>query len=257
MIPVTLDSTVDALRALGLGDGDTLELHGSLKAIGLVSGGPNTILDAILKVLSHEGTLIMSAQFSTNSEPAHWEHPPVDIEAFDVIRATHPPFKGKESYLHWMGSLAQTLQLKDQTQFSDHPNCAVMALGKHAKWLTMEHPLHRPFGLGSPYEKAIQLKSKVLLIGVDYDVLSGLHVAETLSDKRPYHLESATVLVNGKTKRIKILEPDIDSELFPALGKAYEKTVAIPTVTLGNATLKLIDMTSLHTFALNYFKETL
>lgn len=257
MLPVTLDSTVEALKALGLDEGDTLELHGSLKAVGLVSGGPNTILDAILKVLSREGTLIMSAQYSTNTEPAHWEHPPVDIEAFEVIRATHPPFKGRESYLRWMGALAQTLQLKEQTLFSDHPYAAVMAFGKHAKWLTMDQPLSPAFGLGSPYEKALQLKSKVLLIGVGYDVLTGLHVAETLSGKRPYQLESSTVLVNGRPKRIKILDPFTDSDCFVKVGEAYEKTVNVPTLTLGSATLKLIDMTSLHAFALNYFKETL
>ena len=114
------------------------------------------------------------------------------LEAFEVIRASHPIYQGRQSYLRWMGALAQTLQLKDQTVFSDHPNMAVMAWGKQAKWLTIDAPLTPAFGLGSPFEKALQLKSKALLIGVGYDVLTGLHVAEALSGVRPYHLESAT-----------------------------------------------------------------
>lgn len=257
MLPVTLDSAIDVFRTLGLKEGDAVELHGSLKAVGLVSGGPNTIIDALLKVLSHEGTLVMSAQYSTNSEPAHWEHPPVDIEAFEAIRSSHPPFKGRESFLGYMGSLGQTLQLKEQTLFSDHPNLAVMAYGKHAKWLTVDHPLTPAFGLGSPLEKALQLKSKAILIGVGYDVLTGLHVPETLSGKRSYRLDSATVLVNGRSKRIKILDYDVDSEIFTQIGEAYEKTVTVPSIQLGNATVKLLDMTSLSDFALNWFKETL
>jgi len=257
MLPVTLDNAVSTFKALGLKEGDTVELHGSLKAIGLVSGGPNAILDALLKVLSHEGTLIMSAQFSTNTEPAHWEHPPVDIEAFEVIRDTHPPYLGRETYLRWMGALATTLQLKDQTLFSDHPYAAVMALGKHAKWLTIDQPLTPAFGLGSPYEKALQLRSKAMLIGVGYNVLTGLHVAETLSKKRPYYLESSTILKNGRPKRIKILDIDTDSEIFTKIGEAYEKTVTVPSIKMGEATVKLIDMVSLHDFALAYFKEHL
>lgn len=257
MNPVTLVDAGLAFKTLGLKDGDTVELHGSLKSIGLVSGGPNTILDALLKVLSHEGTLIMAAQYSTNSEPAHWDNPPVEIEVFETIRATHPPFKGKETYLNWMGSLAHTLQLKEQTVFSDHPNLAVMAIGKHAKWLTLDHPLTPAFGLGSPFEKALQLKSKALLIGVGYDVLTGLHVAEALSGKRPYRLDSATILTQGKPKRIKILDFDYDSDVFIKIGEAYEKTVTVPTTQLGNATVKLIDMASLSDFALTWFKENL
>jgi aminoglycoside 3-N-acetyltransferase len=257
MLPVTFDNVLTAFRTLGLKEGDTIELHGSLKAVGLVSGGPNTIIDALLKVLSREGTLIMAAQYTTNTEPALWEHPPVDIEAFEAIRATHPPYKGRESYLRWMGSLAEVLQLKEQTLFSDHPNLAVMALGKQAKWLTMDQPLTPAFGLGSPFEKALQLKSKALLIGVGYDVLTGLHVAEALSGKRPYHLESATILSSGHPKRIKLLDYDYDSELFTQIGLAYEKTHSIETVLLGNATVKLIDMVSIHDFALAYCKEHL
>lgn len=257
MIPVTLERAEAAFRALTLKEGDTVELHGSLKAIGLVSGGPNTIIDALLKVLSREGTLVMSAQYSTNSEPALWENPPVDIDAFETIRASHPVYKGKESYLNWMGALAQTLQLKDQTVFSDHPNMAVMALGKQAKWLTIDAPLTPAFGLGSPFEKALQLKSKALLIGVNYDVLTGLHVAEALCGKRPYHLESANVLKDGKVKRIKLLDFDYDSEIFNDIGVAYEQSTIVPFIQLGNATCKLIDMVSLHDFALRYLKEHL
>jgi aminoglycoside N3'-acetyltransferase len=84
-----------------------------------------------------------------------------------------------------------------------------------------------------------------------------MHVAETLSNKRPYHLESATLKVNGKDKRVKFLEYDTDSEIFSLIGAEYEKTHEVKTLSLGNATCKLIDMSSLHEFTLKYFKEHL
>jgi len=257
MLPVTLESASTAFRSLGLNGGEIVELHGSLKAIGLVSGGPNTICDALLQVLSHEGTLIMSAQYSTNSDPAHWEHPPVDIEAFEIIRESHPPYLGKATVLAWMGSLAQALQLKDDTEFSDHPSMAVMAHGKQGKWLTMDAPLTPAFGLDSPYHKAIQLKAKVLLIGVDYDRITGMHVAEALSKKRPYIVESATILQHGHNKRIKFLDYDYDSDVFKVIGAEFEKKHNVPSIMLGNATCKLIDLNTLHDFTLAYFKEHL
>lgn len=257
MNPVTFDDATTTFRTLGLKGGEIVELHGSLKAIGLVSGGPNTIIDALLKTLTHEGTLVMAAQDATNTEPAHWENPPVDLEVFKLLRDSHPPYLGRETYLRWMGSLAQTLQLKDQTKFSNHPNCAVMAHGKQAKWLTLDAPLTPAFGLDSPLQKAIQLKAKALLIGVDYDVLTGMHVAEALSQRRPYQLESATILHNGKPQRIKYLDYDYDSDVFNRIGAEYEKTHAILTIQLGNAVCKMIDLSSLHDFTLTYLKENL
>ncbi len=70
-------------------------------------------------------------------------------------------------------------------------------------------------------------------------------------------MDSATILVSGKPKRIKILDYDYDSEVFTKIGEAYEKTVTVPTIQLGNATVKLLDMASLSEFALTWFKENL
>ncbi len=257
METVTFESASTTFLNCGLKSGDIVEFHGSLKAIGLVSGGPNTILDALLKVLTHEGTLLMAAQYSDNTDPAHWENPPVAIETFKVIRATHPPYKGRESYLGGMGAFAQTLQLKDDTLFSQHPNMAIMASGKQARWLSSDAPLTPAFGLNSPFEKAIQLKAKVLLIGVGYDVLTGMHVAEAMSGYRPYRIDSATIEENGKPKRIKILDYEYDSDIFTQIGLAYEKEHSIQSVQMGSAVCKVIDLSSLHAFTLNYFKEHL
>jgi len=49
------------LRALGIAAGDTLMVHSSLSSIGYVEGGPNTVIDALLEVLTSSGTLMPRA----------------------------------------------------------------------------------------------------------------------------------------------------------------------------------------------------
>ena len=47
----------NAFRSLGLGQGDIVFVHSSLSSIGYVEGGADTVVDALLGVLSQEGTL--------------------------------------------------------------------------------------------------------------------------------------------------------------------------------------------------------
>ena len=159
------------LLHLGIKQGDVLEVHASMKAIGYILGGSNTVLDAILDVIGYEGTLVMAAQAFGNSEPAYFEHPPVDIGLYQKIRNSHPVYQSKFEDLRYMGALATSLQKRPAVYFSNHPIASFMSIGKHAKWITQSHPLNDEFGLRSPLARMVELKAKVLLIGVDYDSL--------------------------------------------------------------------------------------
>src|SRR5262245_42415204 len=49
------------LRSIGLGRGDAVEVHSSLRAFGWVEGGAATIVDTLMQVVGLEGALVMSA----------------------------------------------------------------------------------------------------------------------------------------------------------------------------------------------------
>ena len=57
--PRTRESLARDLNALGLGSGQTVIVHSSLSALGWVSGGPVTVVQALMDVITPEGTLVM------------------------------------------------------------------------------------------------------------------------------------------------------------------------------------------------------
>lgn len=57
--PKTRGSLAEDFRNLGLKKGMTVIVHSSLKSLGWVVGGPIAVVQALMDVLSEEGTLVM------------------------------------------------------------------------------------------------------------------------------------------------------------------------------------------------------
>ena len=70
--PWTSDDLADDLRRLGVGPGDVLIVHSSLRAIGFVVGGPQAVIDALRAAIGPTGTLTMPAHTADRSDPAGW-----------------------------------------------------------------------------------------------------------------------------------------------------------------------------------------
>ena len=58
----------DGFRALGVGAGDTVMVHASIRAVGPIAGGPDQIHLALKDALTADGTLLMYA-----SCPEHYD----------------------------------------------------------------------------------------------------------------------------------------------------------------------------------------
>jgi len=56
--PITKNCLVADLKDLGVRSGDLLNIKVSLKAVGYVKGGPNTLIDALLEVIGPDGTIV-------------------------------------------------------------------------------------------------------------------------------------------------------------------------------------------------------
>lgn len=251
---VTLSECVTRFSEAGIAAGDTVLVHGSLKAVGWISGGANTIVDALLQVIGPQGTLILPAQYTENLDPGLLE-PPVDPTMATILRQTQPPFRGKATHLPTMGSLTAAVQLDDRSKISDHPTCAVLALGKHAKWITADHALSPAFGPGSPYTKAAELNAKVVLIGVDYSVLSALHTVQCQTNALPWCIHSASVGSPGSVHRVVYLDLVYTSTAFNAIGLAYESSHPVTTQRLGHAILRTLELSSLLAFAKTWMER--
>lgn len=63
------EDIVQGLTELGLKRGDVVIVHTSLKSIGYVCGGAQTVIEALIEVVTSEGTIVMPTQSWKNLDP--------------------------------------------------------------------------------------------------------------------------------------------------------------------------------------------
>jgi aminoglycoside 3-N-acetyltransferase len=148
------------LRALGVTTGQLLMAHASLRAVGPVIGGANSVIQALQDVLGPSGTLAAYADFEPFFED---DDDPSTIPVFDKRTA---PVARDDGVLHevlrnWPGTLR-----------SDHPDAGIIANGPLAEWLTADHPLQYGYGPGSPLEKIVNRQGRVLMLGAPLDTIT-------------------------------------------------------------------------------------
>ncbi len=254
---ITRQTLRDGFLACGLHKGDIVEVHASLKAIGYLVGGPQIVIDALVDVIGIEGTIVMAAQAYDNSEPAFFENPPIPVQDYDRFRKSRPAYRGKLENIRPMGELARALLSRPNSYLSDHPRDAFIAMGKYAKWITQNHPLSSELGPDSPLGKMLELKSKILLIGVDYDNATGMHLGEHLSGKREHILQGARIVIHGESHWVKFNATDYDSNVFVEPGKRLEEKGLVKFGQIGSAKVKLYTLEAATEVTKAYFEEVL
>ena len=70
---------------IGLEKGDVVIVHTSLKKIGYVCGGAQTVIEALIDVVGLEGTIMMPTQSWKNLDPETGVHWDVDESEWDKI----------------------------------------------------------------------------------------------------------------------------------------------------------------------------
>ncbi|MFQ8583990.1 MAG: AAC(3) family N-acetyltransferase [Holdemania massiliensis] len=120
------------------------------------------------------------------------------------------------------------------------PTRAYVAWGKYAKLLCNHQSLHFPLSEESPAARLYELKGSVLLMGVDYQRCTALHLAEYRSEIRPVILRGAAVELEGKRMWKKYLDLDIDSEIFNKVGKRLEEKGFVKKGKVGMADLSCL-----------------
>ena len=156
--PLTRTELAAGFRDAGLVSGDSVMVHSSLRSFGLVEGGADAVLDALLDAIGPTGNLMLPT-FNYSSPPPE------------------PHFDPDETPGR-TGIIPETGRKRPGAIRSLHPTHSVAVLGPQADALTRDHLAGRAFGVGSPIDRLVQMGGKVLLVGVGFAANSTVHVAE-------------------------------------------------------------------------------
>lgn len=172
-MPATRSSLTRDLWQLGVAPGAIVMVHASVRAVGPVVGGANTIVQALLDAVGDDGTIVAYVDF----EPFYHAGDP-EVPVFDkrVARAARDHGVLDETLRTWPGALR-----------SDHPDAGVVAVGHRAAWIVDEHPFQYGYGERSPFERVVGARGDVLMLGAPLDTITLLHHAEHMAripDKR-------------------------------------------------------------------------
>src|SRR5688572_14349273 len=138
----------EAVAGLGIGPGDVVYAHVSIKRLGYVMGGAPEVAEALREVLGATGTLVLCAWSAPDARPD-------GTELFDVMAT---PAR--------TGLLAETVRLMPGAVRSLHPVASVVAIGARAAEITEGHErCPTPFGSGTPYARLAAMRPKLLLVG--------------------------------------------------------------------------------------------
>lgn len=248
---------VEALKSAGLQRGDSVMVHTSLGKIGYVCGGAQAVIEALIESVGEEGTIMMPTQSWKNLDPESGVHWDADEKDWDRIRENWPAYNKAITPTNTMGAVAEMFRSWPGAVRSDHPARSVAAWGKNAEYLTKGHDISDIFGDSSPIGKLYDLDGKVLLIGVDYDKNTSIHLADVRAEYRGKHtcIEHSAVMENGKRIWKAYETLFVDGMDFIDIGKAFEAGHIVNVSKIGGAELKLMKQRELVDFSVEWIEK--
>lgn len=258
LLTVTKSQLVNELRKLGLSEGQTVMLHASVKSIGHIAGGPQTILEAILEVLTSHGTLMMLVG---------WEDSPFNISGaffqdeidkwsekkrrkyYGACPTFYPGYSRADT--REMGILTEYLRTYPGSIRSRHP-LGYAAVGKLAQHVLKDQQWQYREGSGSPLEKLCDVDGKVLLLGSPTGKVTLLHFAENLADipnKKTVRYKMP-IINNGERVWKEFEEYDFMNGIVP-WPEDYFKSIVDEYIEQGNGIQGSVGMAECHLFDAN------
>jgi len=241
------------LTRLGIAPGALLMVHAGVRSLGPVTGGVNTILQALFATLTPTGTLCAYLDF----EPFYDTGTPIeDTPVFDKRLAHAARDHGilHETFRNWPGTLR-----------SDHPDAGVAAHGPLAHHITRDHPFQYGYGPGSPLERIAHLQGQVLMLGAPLDTITLLHYAEHLAripHKRTVRYRRRMPTPTGPAwvdfeeyDTSEPVHPALPENCFEQIARAYLAAGHGRTARVAQAPAYLFDGAHLVAFAVRWLEE--
>jgi aminoglycoside 3-N-acetyltransferase len=219
------------IKQMGITSNDTLLIHSSMKAIGEVSGGADTVLNTFMEYLS-DGLLILPTHtWATMSE----NHPTYDP-------STEPAC---------VGILPNLFMKREGVLRSLHPTHSVAVFGRESRlFIEGEENRTTPCSPGGCYDKLRERNAKILLLGVGHERNTYIHCVEELLQVPERLTPSPTrfdIVMPGNQIKTSYMYRHYNpttahiSEAYTKLEQAFYDTNAAKKVSFGDASCILCD----------------
>lgn len=220
----------DELRKVGIKQGDVVIVHSSLKSVGNVTGGAETVIKAFQKVLTEKGTLVLPTF------------------TFSLIQWAKEPFN-KNTTPSRVGIITEIFRQMDGVSRNNHPTHSIAAWGALKDELIQTDLTAPPCGIGSVFEKLFNLNAKILMLGTRQDTNTMLHFCEKKAGLKYINIPFSTdreheiaLMKDGEAiKEVIISEVPGCSRGFNKSEKYLRKAGIIKDVWIGEARSQLLE----------------
>ena len=224
---------LDDIKNLGIKKDDKIMIHSSLKKVGQIDGGGDTLLDAFCDYLGESGLLVI---------PCHtWG----TIKDYDNLFDINLPSN--------LGVLPNLFRVRKGVYRSMHPTHSMCAFGKDAKAFVQGEVGNDCFcGDNGCMNKLLKMGGKVLLMGVSLTSCTFFHLIEEQTYKEHFWFKDSPdifkiKLPDGKVVDNPVFDTKIDTSLY--FDKALDIVKGHSSTNLGkvgNADCILLDMQSIY-----------
>ncbi|MHB0935341.1 MAG: AAC(3) family N-acetyltransferase [Armatimonadota bacterium] len=148
------------LVATGLQPGGVVLVHSSLRSLGPVPGGAETVVRGFMRALGRGGTLLMPALSYANVN--------AELPVFDVLRTPC-----------CVGALPEYFRTRIGTRRSVHPTHSVAGVGARAEELLAGHEADAtPCGPNSPFSRLREVNGQLCFLGCGLRPNTSMHAVE-------------------------------------------------------------------------------
>ena len=195
---LTQQQIAEGLSEIGLKEGQTALVHAAMSTFGLIQGGADTVLAALLDVLGARATLV-APTFTFACEAV--EDPIIDPQ--------NDPSE--------MGAISEAARLHPNARRSITYRHSFAAIGRWAEEITDVAPALSPFDPRSSFGVMLALNAQVILMGVTYNSSTTHHFAEWICDVPYRHRVPMKVRVRHPDESVvRLPMTDYQPRAYPA-----------------------------------------